>query len=159
MITQLSCKRPVACSTWTAISRFVGDPSSWLPAPAQPVEDDWLIAVRAGPLSWTVCVTVGDPHTPPEGYVRTLRWVPRAQPSPRGTGHALPELEGRLILREEPGQTPTISFQGHYRAPGGHVGAALDVAGMHNVAEITLRRVVSEIADRLAAAQRESVGG
>ena len=158
MITQLSFRRPVTCSAWTAISRFVGDPARWLPPPAQPVEDQWLVAVHAGPLSWTVCVTVDDAHMPPEGYVRRLRWVPRARPG-HAAHHPLPELEGRLILREEPHETPTLGFQGHYRAPGGPLGATLDVAGMHRVAEVTVRRVVGEIAERLGAPQREAVGG
>lgn len=150
MLTQLTQRRRLDCTPWTAISRFLGDPGGWLPAPAQPVEDRWLVTVHAGPVSWTVCVCVGEPESPPEGYARTLQWVPRSRPQPRDHG-ALPELEGVLLLREEPGGRPVLVFRGHYQAPGGTVGAVIDLAGLHALAETTIRRLLADIAERLTA--------
>lgn len=151
MITQISCRCRVECSVWTAVSTFLGDPASWLPEPHQPVDGDWLVSAHAGPLSWTVRATVGEAHSPPEGHVRRLSWVPQV----RATGRRfepglLPTLDGRLKLTEDVGDFPTLAFQGHYRAPGGTVGATLDLGGMHRIADATLERFVHDVAGRLA---------
>jgi len=135
---------------WPVIEQFVTAPGAWLPEPAHELsEGHWRGEVRVGPLHRLVTMTVGPVRSIPDAWFRSLDWVPerrgrRTGPSP------LPAWEGQVELREADGFLRLI-IEGAYHPPGATVGAALDSALLHRIAEFTLTDVAKRIGARLEA--------
>lgn len=138
---------------WPVIEQFVTAPSAWLPEPAHELSDGhWRSEVRVGPLHRLVTMTVGPVRSIPDAWFRSLDWVPerrgrRTGPSP------LPVWEGQVELREDDDRLHLV-VEGAYRPPGATVGAALDSALLHRIAEFTLTDVAERIGARLGAIER-----
>ncbi|MGE5132332.1 MAG: hypothetical protein ACM32E_05405 [Gemmatimonadota bacterium] len=74
-----------------------------------------------------------------------LRW--------EATGHAaglFPVLDADITLAADGDDRTTISFAGAYRAPLGRLGAGLDRAVMHRVADATIGALITDLARALA---------
>lgn len=135
---------------WPIIEQFVTAPSAWLPEPAHELSDGyWRSEVRVGPLHRLVTMTVGPVRSIPDAWFRSLGWVPerrcrRNGPSP------LPAWEGQVELREDGGCLRLV-VEGAYLPPGATLGAVLDSAVLHRIAEFTLADVADRIGARLEA--------
>ena len=131
---------------------LAGDPSAWLPAPARPSGDGWLVdlqSLRGLPgamAAHTALVTVGEPSIA-SGSATLLRAVAwrsaTAEPF-------VPVLEGDLELASLGGYGCHLSVMGSYRPPLSVAGEAGDRLFGHRIAEACVRRFVLDIADRLA---------
>ena len=71
----------------------------------------------------------------------------------KGAGHPerYPELEGHLRLEPDQTSGSVLRFDARYTPPGGRVGATIDRAVMHRVAESSVNDFVDRVAERLGA--------
>lgn len=66
------------------------------------------------------------------------------------TGPMLPVLDANLTLAPDGDQATRLGLQGVYGLPGGHLGADLDRAMLHCIADATIRSFLSQIAVAIA---------
>jgi hypothetical protein len=109
---------------------------------------------RVGPLgevpgvSKLVEVHVLDVVTRGESAVLALRW------QATGPGGGLfPALDADIWLTPAGERSARLSLAGVYRPPLGALGAGLDRAGLHRVADATVRSLLAHVADVLARPQ------
>ena len=129
------------------------DPGAWLPAPAEPSDAGWLVALHADgavpePLAAhhaRICVGVA---TGADGTLLLRSVVWRSDAADR----LVPTLEADLQLASLDGYGCQLSLMGSYRPPMSVVGVAGDRLLGHRVAEACVRRFVLETADRLETA-------
>lgn len=101
------------------------------------------IGPRDGRIAKTIRLDVGEPvHS--EGQVR----VPIAWEATGASG-IFPRMEATLIVSEMGPEAIHLAFQGTYRPPLGAMGRALDRAGLHRVAEASVKAFVDRLADGL----------
>jgi hypothetical protein len=151
MRTQVIARRQLACTVFDALVHFQADPTEWLPEPAAATDAGWLVTLHAGPASWTVTATVGEVVHDRFTHRRTLAWVPDAAATPHATTTStLPSFDGHVAVRED-ADGVEVAVHGTYDIPGGRVGAVLDAAGLHRVAQRTLDHLAAAIADRVSA--------
>jgi hypothetical protein len=138
----------LAWDRWSVWGALLDDPGRWLPLPAVPVDEDaWWINVGVGPVRHRAVVRVGQPTWEREICVRPLSWEPvRSQLSDHARG--LPDFTGTIGARREDDGL-FLEVTGGYLPPGGAVGARLDAAALHRVAEGTVRRFANEVTTRL----------
>jgi hypothetical protein len=134
---------------------LAGDPTLWLPAPAEPLDGGWSVTLHAdGPLPRALAdhraiVTVGPSSTSEGTVLRSISW--RSSSSDR----FIPALEADLSLTCLNGSGCQLSLMGSYRPPLAVAGAAGDRLVGHRVAEAAVRRFVLELADRLDASLQQ----
>jgi len=116
--------------------------------------------VRVGPLgaapglSKLVEVQLLDPVSRGDSAVLALRW------EATGPGGGLfPVLDADMALTPAGAHSTRLSLAGSYRPPFGAVGAALDRAILHKVADATIRSLLTRVADALAGPQDPADGG
>jgi hypothetical protein len=89
-----------------------------------------------------------------ESAVLPLRW------QATGPGGALfPALDADLALTPAGDRATRLSLAGAYRPPLGTVGAGLDKAIFHKVAQATIRSLLTRVADALTLPQSPADGG
>jgi hypothetical protein len=107
--------------------------------------------VRVGPLgtapglSKLVEVRLLDPVNRGDSAVLALRWEATGP-----GGGFFPVLDADIALTPAGGHSTRLSLAGSYRPPLGAVGAALDRAILHKVADATIRSLLTRVADALA---------
>lgn len=135
-----------------AAALLSGDPRGWLPAPAEPLDGCWLVALHAdGALPRLLDghpaeVRVGPVTATGSRLLRSIAW--RSASAQR----LVPMLEADLELASLDGYGCQLSLMGSYRPPLSVVGAAGDRLLGHRVAEACVRRFVLELAERLETA-------
>lgn len=141
--------------TAEVVARLIaGDPGAWLPLPAVPDGEGWLVVLHAdGALPDTVAardarVAVGAVTRSGEGLLRRVQW--RARTAER----LFPVLDADLQVSPLEGRGCQFSLFGTYRPPLSVVGEAGDRVLGHRVAEACVRRFVLDVAARLAEANR-----
>lgn len=130
---------------------FRRDPAWWLPPPAHPDGPErWQLRLDAGRYSRPALMTVGPAWELGEMIWRLLSWEPlpeedEALPLER----VLPAFAGEIGLRVA--GPPTLVVEGAYEPPMGRMGATLDHALLHRLADRTVRELVVAVAKRLQA--------
>lgn len=130
-----------------------GDPAAWLPKPAEPRDEGWLVDLHAhgtlpaGVAGHTALASVGEPSLAsaghPETLLRSVAWQSAT------TERLVPMLEADLELASLDAYGCQLSMMGSYRPPLSVIGEAGDRLLGHRVAEACVRRFVLDIADRL----------
>jgi hypothetical protein len=134
------------------------DPGLWLPAPAEPVEAGWRVALDATgalPRTRALRLAVVQPEPLRRSYDRVwrrMRWR-----DARGD-RLFPVMEADVELEALVDGRSRLSLVGSYEPPGALVGSLTDSAFGHRVAESCVRRFVLDIADRLEASREAMVG-
>ena len=127
------------------------NPSSWLPGLAEEADQHGVhLLARVGfgrglRVRKLVEVTVGEPLRVPGRTVLPVAWTTGAEHSP------LPAMEGDIELAPFGEAASQLAMSGRYTPPYGSVGAALDRALLHRVAEATVRDFVRRVARALEA--------
>jgi hypothetical protein len=128
----------LAGDPWPAIRTLLSDPRDWLPLPATPRgHSRWLITVRGGPALHAALAEVGEPDDDDGTVIRSLRWAPRSG-AKDAVGRFLPRFDGHIDLRAVDATASILSLTGVYEPPGGWVGATVDRAVLHKIAEGTV---------------------
>lgn len=125
---------------------FAGGPQAWLPE------------VEAAPEAWTAEIGIGDG----DGRISRRVLVRAGTAQPFGYGllvpvewraleHAerYPTLAGGLRLEPEGPAGCRLRLDAQYRPPAGRLGAAIDRAVLHHVAEASCAEFVERVAERL----------
>lgn len=126
------------------------DPGLWLPAPAEPTPDGWLVELSARgalprPLAHhTVLVGVGPPTGESNRTLRSLTWRSATSPG------LFPVFDGDIELAGLFGNGCQLSLIGTYRPPLTVAGGAGDALLGHHVAEACVRRFVLDTAASIA---------
>jgi hypothetical protein len=113
--------------------------------------DGFTGLVRVGPLGAALAVSkLVEVHllhevTRGESAVLALRW----QATGPG-GRLFPALDADLVLTPAGEHATRLSLAGAYRPPLGQVGAGLDKAIFHKVAQATVRSLLARVADALS---------
>ena len=130
---------------------FAGDPGLWLPEPAMLVEPGrWVIRLHAGVTSHTVVCEVGVAAEHADAVWRGFTWqASDLTGRSRVVDRAFPQFRGEIGLVTAP--APTLVLTGTYDPPGGSFGYALDRVGLERIANMSGRRLLSDIAARLRA--------
>jgi hypothetical protein len=103
---------------------------------------------RIGPLpGLSKLVTVRYLEPAQQGTTTTvgLRWEATGI-----AGRAFPILDANLTLMPDQQQAAILSLHGTYRPPGGQIGAELDRAVLHHLAQATIRSFLTRVADAIA---------
>ncbi len=147
-----------------AATALAGDPRHWLPEPAEPSGEAWLVDLRAdGALPGSLARRRGIVRVGPvperslpiddgqattngqgAGLLRPVRW------EAADVSEVFPVLSADLELAALQGGGCQLSLMGTYRPPLSVVGEATDRLLGHRVAEATVRRFVLDVAARLA---------
>lgn len=128
-----------------------GDPGAWLPPPAEPDGEGWLIDLRADGIvpgrlaSQPATAQVGPARSAEGTLVRPVLWHSAATPT------LFPVLDGELELTALNQDLCQLTLLGSYRPPLAVVGALADRAAGHRVAEAVVRQFVLDVADRCLA--------
>lgn len=106
------------------------------------------LLIRAGGagLSKKVQVQVLQAYVENDALVVPLRWVATGP-----TGALFPQLDGNLEIVKVSAEESRLQLVGSYRPPLGEVGAGLDRAVMHRVAQSTFRGFLRQMSDALLA--------
>lgn len=154
MYRHTSARHVVEGASWPAIERFVSEPETWLPSPAQDLGNGrWRTSVRVGRVRRLVTLDLQSAWTLPDAWVRAVTWTPMA-----GSGaheHVagyLPTFTGRFTLRRGEDAMLVLELEGAYVPPFGRTGAAADLLGLHRAADVTAAELVAEIAAGLGTA-------
>lgn len=158
---------PVQGDAPATLAAFRDEPIRWLPE-GRLTERGLTSTVRAGGMSRSVLVRVGDPWVVGATHWRSLRWDPvNDEDGPGRTDRLLPAFDGELGLHvldagshagpTMPGAHPgsakpgriTLILDGRYVPPGGSVGAAIDGVAMGRVAQRSLERFLEDLAANL----------
>lgn len=152
MVRSLTAFLPVGGDPVALGSVLAGDPGVWLPPPAEASgPDGWIVVLRAGPARHAVLCGVGASVDDTGNLWRPLAWNPHGALG-RLVDRALPDFVGELGLLQ--GDSPTLVLTGGYQPPGGQVGTAGDIAGLHLLAEVSARRFLEDVSQRLRASVR-----
>ena len=103
---------------------------------------------RVGPIpGLSKLVTVRYLEPAQQGTTMTvgLRWEATGI-----AGRAFPALDANLTLIPDHEQATILSLQATYRPPGGQMGAELDRAVLHHLAQATIRSFLTRVADAIA---------
>jgi hypothetical protein len=133
-----------------AVDVLRADPGLWLPHPAGPTEDGWIVTMRASGLlpapEVDALVTVEVPTVDRETlFVRPIAW--RAAAADR----LFPTLTADLEIEPVSGGTIRFALVGSYRPPISVVGSAADRLVGHHIAEAVVRAFLEAVAERLTA--------
>jgi hypothetical protein len=126
-----------------------GDPGRWLPRPATPAGQGWLVDLQAGGAlprgigHHPVVLEVGAPTEDSERLLRSVTWG-----SPTASG-LFPVFDGDLELCQLAGDMCQLSLMGTYRPPLAVAGTAADALLGHRVAEACVRRLVLDLATKM----------
>jgi hypothetical protein len=135
-----------------ASALFGADPVRWLPLPADPTGNGYLVELLAegalpGPLArHDVGVEVGPSSIDGERVLRSIMWR-----SASAAG-LFPVFDGDMELISLQTGVCQLSLMGTYRPPLSVAGSAADALLGHHVAEACVRRFVLDSAERMAAA-------
>jgi hypothetical protein len=148
--TQLEVRVRLAWDRSVVWAAILDDPGRWLPLPAEPVDEAaWSTTVGVGPVRHRAVIRLGEPSWGRDTCTRSLAWEPvRSDLDEHARG--LPDFTGTLAVPRT-GEGLFLEVTGSYEPPGGAVGARLDAAAMHRVAEGTVRRFANEVTSRLQA--------
>lgn len=133
-----------------ATALIQGDPTRWLPAPAEQINGGFAVDLIAdGALPPTVArhrviVTVGTAVDAGERLLRPVSWRSSSAPG------LFPVLEADLELVPLQSDVCQLSLFGTYRPPLSVAGGAGDALVGHRVAEACVRRFVLDTAERMA---------
>jgi hypothetical protein len=112
----------------------------------------WVGPVGAVPgVSQLVRVHVRDVVTRGESAVLALRWEATGP-----GGRLFPALDGDISLIPAGEHATRVSLAGVYRPPFAALGAGLDMAVLHTVADATVRSLLARVADVLARPQESA---
>ncbi|MBS3939608.1 MAG: hypothetical protein KG028_01485 [Actinobacteria bacterium] len=140
---------PVQGDPSATLAAFRDEPIRWLPA-GRRGERGLTATVRAGGISRSVLVRVGDPWVVGATHWRSLRWDPLGDDEgPGRTDRLLPAFDGELGLHVLEQGRITLILDGRYVPPGGSVGAAIDGVAMGRVAQRSLERFLEDLAANL----------
>jgi hypothetical protein len=134
-----------------AAAAIAGDPGSWLPPPAVPEGDHWLVTLdAAGVLPAAISrriasVTLGPTTRAGTALLRAIRWQDAA------VQRVFPVLTADLELAALGDAFCQLSIIGSYRPPLSVAGGIADQAIGHHAAEACVRRFVLDAAERLTA--------
>ena len=149
-------RRPVYDHTFQSVpfDHAVGvlrtDPGLWLPEPARPTDDGWIVTMRASGLlpapEVDALVAVELPTVDRETlFVRPITW--RAAVADR----LFPTLTADLEIEPVNGGAIRFALVGSYRPPISVVGSAADRLVGHHIAEAVVRAFLEAVAERLTA--------
>jgi hypothetical protein len=128
---------------------FAGDPLTWLPQPAQPLDEGgWLVTLRWNAAGRVVACRIDAARDDGPARWRHLVWDP-ADPA---ADPALPRMEGELglVVPGSAGRGAQLLLSGTYVPPFGVLGLAADAAALHRAATSTLRDFLEDLARSLA---------
>ena len=110
-------------------------------------DSGWLATAERSASRQRFSVTTGAPRRSGSSVIVPMRW------EPQNLEHLLPVLEADIDLSALDDGQCRLSISGRYGVPLAQlgVGIALDRLGMHRVAEMSVRRFLSEIAETLEA--------
>lgn len=137
----------------TAVLR--GDPVNWLPEPATPREDGYVVTMRAAgllPAPEVDAIVTVEPATIDRKalFVRPITW--RAATADR----LFPTLTADLEIEAVNGTAIRFALVGSYRPPVSVVGEAADRLVGHHIAEAVVRTFLEGIAERMNATPVEA---
>lgn len=132
---------------------FLADPRHWIPTARAQGDGTLQSIVRAGALSRHVRLEIGRPWRNGMTIWRQVQWDPvGGAGEPAALDRWLPSFDGELGLnRRRRRAHVTLVLDGRYAPPGGHVGMAIDAAGMGRVAQLTVDRFLADVAAGLTA--------
>lgn len=138
-----------------AVAVLRGHPESWLPKPATPRDDGFVVTMRAAGLlpapEVDAIVTVEPPTIDRETlFVRPIAW--RAATADR----LFPTLTADLEIEAVNGTAIRFALVGSYRPPVSVVGDAADRLVGHHIAEAVVRTFLEGIAERMSAATEKA---
>ena len=139
-------------------SAFASSPERWLPQPTRRVGPSrYALELHAGPAHHQVAVDVGAVWSRDGGRWRRLRWTPvTGESDVFDADRMLPGFSGELGLMTGASEdTLDVVLVGHYRPPGGPIGAALDRVALRAVAHVTAGRLLADVRARLRLAADE----
>ena len=96
-------------------------------------------------LAKVVDVTLAEPRVRDDGVVIPMKW------HPTGVSKLFPSLDADLELSSLDAGICRLAITGRYRIPLGTLGEVANNAFMHRIAEDTIRRFLTQIAEKLAA--------
>jgi hypothetical protein len=148
--TRLQARVRLAWDRSTVWAAMLDDPGRWLPLPASVLDDHaWSTTIGLGPVRHAAVVHLGEPSWGPDTCTRSLSWEPvRRDLADHARG--LPDFTGTIAVPRT-AEGLFLEVTGTYVPPGGAVGARLDTAALHRVAEGTVRRFANEVTSRLQA--------
>lgn len=133
------------------LARFVRE--GWLEDASDKAHADGLIGVtRVGPFgavlgaSKLVRVRVLEPAPRTDAVVTSLRWEATGV-----MGRLFPVLDADIALTPATDGGTQLTLMGAYRPPFAGIGSGLDRLMLHRVASLTIRSLVQQVADALAA--------
>lgn len=127
-----------------AASHFASAPRLWLPAPARPVDDGVIVAMRALGVEVDAVVEVGEASAPGDRVrVRPVAW--RAHNADR----IFPRMVGELELSEVDGPHCQLTLIGGYEPPISVVGDAADRLVGRHVATSVVCDLLDDVAHRM----------
>lgn len=106
-----------------------------------------LIRASGIGLSKKVQVQILPPYVEDGTMVVPVRWMATGP-----TGALFPQLDGNVEIARTSPEESLISLVGSYRPPLGDLGAGLDRAVLHRVAQSTFRGFLGDLRDALSAA-------
>jgi len=134
-----------------AAALLCADPATWLPAPAEPADADWIVTLHAdGAVPQPLAAHQARVHVGPATMAEsTLRRDIAWRSGSANADRLVPMLEADVELASLNGCGCQLSLMGSYRPPLSVVGAAGDRLLGHRIAEACVRRFVLELAQRL----------
>ena len=111
------------------------------------------LSSKVGPsrgLAKEVHLDIGMPQILRSGIAYPVKW--------RAPGATLlfPELVGDLVLSKQGTESTLLTLNGTYEPPLGFVGRVADRAGLHNVADATVRHWLDQLIEALSPIESES---
>jgi hypothetical protein len=120
-------------------------PRTWFPRLQADNASDVGLRVAGVSIHKRVTVELGEPEKKGEWTNVPISWKATFPE------HLFPVLVGRLELVPVENKLTRLTISGMYEPPLGRLGALIDEAIMHSVAEATVREVTESIAAQLAA--------
>lgn len=111
------------------------------------------LSAKVGPgrgLAKEVHLDIGVPQILKSGIAYPVKW--RAP----GATILFPELVGDLVLSKQGNSSTLLTLNGTYEPPLGFVGRVADRAGLHNVADATVRHWLDQLIEALVPIESES---
>ena len=111
------------------------------------------LSTKVGPspgIAKEVSLEIGMPQILKSGIAYPVKW--RAP----GATMLFPELVGDLVLSKQGANSTRLTLNGTYEPPLGFVGRVADRAGLHNVADATVKHWLDQLIEALSAVESES---
>lgn len=134
---------------------LVSDPTGWLPDPAQPEGDGFVVDLHDGEIATIAAlVSLGMPRydAADHRFVQPISW--------HAVDHArrYPRMTAALELSPLTHGSTQLTFVGEYRLPAGALGEAFDRVSGHHIAENVVRDLLEAVAAHLVERSRTPAG-